>query len=72
MSCPRRLIAALRDGDLITTDVEARRLDVALEPAEIEARLARWSPPEPRYRTGVLAKYARLVTDASQGAVTDG
>ena len=65
-------IAALQDGDLITIDVEARRLEVALEPAEIEARLARWSPPPPRYRTGVLAKYARLVTDASQGAVTDG
>ena len=65
-------IAALRDGDLITIDVESRGLDVALEPAEIEARLARLSPPEPRYGTGVLAKYARLVTDASQGAVTDG
>ncbi len=64
-------IAALRDGDLITIDVETRRLEVALTPHEIAARLADWQPPPPRYTTGVLAKYARLVTDASQGAVTD-
>ncbi len=64
-------IAALRDGDLITIDVETRRLEVALTPDEIAARLADWQPPPPRYTTGVLAKYARLVTDASQGAVTD-
>ena len=65
-------IAALRDGDLITIDVATRRLDVALTPDELAARLADWQAPLPRYRTGVLAKYARLVTDASQGAVTDG
>jgi dihydroxy-acid dehydratase len=65
-------LAALRDGDLITIDVETRRVDVALPPDEIAARLAGWQAPPPRYTTGVLAKYARLVTDASQGAVTDG
>ncbi len=64
-------IAALRDGDQITIDVEQRRLDVALTPDAIAARLVGWQPPPPRYTTGVLAKYARLVTDASQGAVTD-
>ncbi len=64
-------IAALRDGDIITIDVEARRLDVALTADEIELRLAGWRAPAPAYTTGVLAKYARLVGDASQGAVTD-
>ena len=64
-------IAAIRDGDLITIGVEQRRLDVALTPDEIADRLADWQAPPPRYTTGVLAKYARLVTDASHGAVTD-
>ena len=65
-------IAALRDGDLITINVPTRRLEVALSPEVIEARLADWQPRPARYTTGVLAKYARLVTDASHGAVTDG
>jgi dihydroxy-acid dehydratase len=64
-------IAALRDGDLITIDVEARRLDVALTAEEMECRLAGWQAPPPRYTSGVLAKYARLVSDAPRGAVTD-
>jgi len=63
-------IAALHDGDEITFDVDARRLDVALSPAELAARLADWTPPQPHYRSGVFAKYASLVSSASQGAVT--
>jgi len=63
-------IAALRDGDDITFDVDARRLDVALSPAQLATRLAAWTPPQPRYRAGVFAKYASLVSSASQGAVT--
>ncbi len=63
-------IAALRDGDEITLDVEARELRVALSEDELAARLAGWSPPPPRYTWGVLAKYASLVSSASEGAVT--
>ncbi len=63
-------IAAVRDGDIIVIDVEQRRLDVELSADEIAARLAAWSPPAPRYQTGVLAKYARLVSSASTGAIT--
>jgi dihydroxy-acid dehydratase len=63
-------LAALRDGDTITLDVDARRLDVDLTEQEIAARMADWSPPAPRYTTGVLAKYASLVSSASEGAVT--
>jgi dihydroxy-acid dehydratase len=60
-------IALLRDGDIITLDVNARRLDVA---ADLEARRAQWKAPAPNYTTGVMAKYAKLVTSASLGAVT--
>jgi len=63
-------IAALRDGDVITVDVAARRLDVELSDAEIRRRLAAWEPPAPRYASGAMAKYARLVSSASLGAVT--
>jgi dihydroxy-acid dehydratase len=63
-------IAALRDGDEVTIDVEARKLEVALSAAEIERRIAEYEPPEPEYRTGVLAKYARTVSSASDGALT--
>ncbi len=65
-------IALLRDGDPITIDGDAHTLSVALSEAELEARRARWRAPEPRVRRGVLAKYARLVTGADRGAVTDG
>ena len=64
-------IAAVHEGDTIIIDVENRRLDVDLSEAQIQQRLASWSAPPPRYTSGVLAKYARLVTDASRGAVTD-
>jgi dihydroxy-acid dehydratase len=60
-------IALLRDGDRITLDVEARTIDTD---ADLEARRAAFRPKEPRYRTGVLAKYAKLVGSASRGAVT--
>ena len=63
-------IAALRDGDVITIDVAKRRLDVELGEEQLRERMVGWQPPAPRYTDGVLAKYARLVTDASQGAVT--
>jgi dihydroxy-acid dehydratase len=63
-------IAVVRDGDVITIDVDARRLDVDLDDAEIARRLAGWTPPAPRASSGVLAKYARSVSSASRGAVT--
>jgi dihydroxy-acid dehydratase len=64
-------IAALRDGDTVTFDVENRTLSVDLPSEELEARLREWREPEPRYSTGVMAKYAALVSSASEGAVTD-
>jgi len=63
-------LACLRDGDEITIDVAARRLDVALSEAEISERLRSWRPPPPKYTSGVFAKYAALVSSASRGAVT--
>ena len=64
-------IALVRDGDTIVFDIEARRLDVVISEAELNTRLGQWSPPSPRYTTGVMAKYAKLVSSASQGAVTN-
>jgi dihydroxy-acid dehydratase len=63
-------IAALREGDTVVLDVAARVLNVELTNSEISARLAAWIAPPPRYQTGVLAKYARLVSSASIGAIT--
>lgn len=63
-------IAALRNGDMVVFDVEARRLDVELTDEELRTRLSQWTPPKPRYTSGVMAKYARLVSSASEGAVT--
>jgi dihydroxy-acid dehydratase len=62
-------LAALQDGDVVTVDVEGRELRVELSDDELAARLAAVAPPEPRYTTGVLARYARLVSSASEGAV---
>jgi dihydroxy-acid dehydratase len=62
-------IAALRDGDTVELDVEGRRLQVALSDDEIAARLADITPPPPRYTKGVLARYAKYVSSASEGAV---
>ncbi|NJD10421.1 MAG: dihydroxy-acid dehydratase [Gemmatimonadetes bacterium] len=63
-------IAAVREGDVIVFDIPNRRLDLEVPAAELAHRLAAWSPPAPAYRTGVMAKYARLVGSASEGAVT--
>jgi len=63
-------IAALRTGDMVNIDVRKRRLDVELPAPEIKKRLAKWKAPRPRYTTGVFAKYAKMVSDASAGAVT--
>jgi dihydroxy-acid dehydratase len=63
-------IALVRDGDQIVIDAANRRLDLLVEEAELDRRRAAWSAPEPRYATGALAKYARLVGSASRGAVT--
>jgi len=63
-------IAAVREGDEITLDVEARRIDVALSDEEIAKRVAEYRSPEPLYTRGVMAKYAATVSSASQGAVT--
>jgi dihydroxy-acid dehydratase len=63
-------IAALEDGDVVVFDVEKRTLGVELDAATIRDRLARWSPPAPRYAAGVMAKYVRLVGSAAAGAVT--
>jgi dihydroxy-acid dehydratase len=63
-------IAALRDGDEVTIDIGARRLEASLSDAEIEQRLAAYRPPEPAFRSGVMAKYAATVSSASLGAVT--
>jgi dihydroxy-acid dehydratase len=63
-------IAALRDGDTIEIDVDGRELRVLLSEDEIAERLRAWTPPPPRYESGVFAKYAALVASASEGAIT--
>jgi dihydroxy-acid dehydratase len=63
-------IAALRDGDEVTIDVDARTLEAALSAEEIERRVASYEPPPPAHETGVLAKYANSVGSASEGAIT--
>ncbi len=63
-------IAAVRDGDTIVFDVDARRLDVEISEEEMDKRLREWKAPAPRYASGVMAKYAKLVSSAAEGAVT--
>ncbi|MET0927608.1 MAG: dihydroxy-acid dehydratase [Solirubrobacterales bacterium] len=63
-------IAALREGDELTIDVEARKLEVALSDERIAERVAAYEPPEPAYDSGVFYKYARTVGSASHGAIT--
>jgi dihydroxy-acid dehydratase len=63
-------LAALEEGDTVAIDVESGELRVELSADELTERLARWRPPAPRYESGVLAKYAALVSSASEGAVT--
>jgi dihydroxy-acid dehydratase len=63
-------IALVAEGDQIVVDVDARRLDLDVPPVELERRAAEWIKPELRYTSGVMAKYASLVSSASEGAVT--
>ncbi|MDQ3815900.1 MAG: dihydroxy-acid dehydratase [Armatimonadota bacterium] len=64
-------LAIVKTGDPITIDAEKRQLNLDLPAEEIKQRLAKWKAPKPRYTRGVLAKYAKLVNSAAQGAVTD-
>jgi len=64
-------IAAVSDGDLVEFDIEQRTLSVALDAQEIGRRIAARQPPPPRYPSGVLARYARLVSSAAIGAVLE-
>ena len=63
-------VALVRDGDLIRVDIASQTLDLLVDPAELEARRKDWAPLPPRYTRGVLAKYAKLVHSASEGAIT--
>jgi dihydroxy-acid dehydratase len=63
-------IAALREGDMITIDIEQRRLDAELSNETIAQRMAEWREPAPHYTSGVFAKYMALVSSADQGAIT--
>src|SRR5690242_13841542 len=63
-------ISVVREGDPITIDADAGVINIEIAPAEIKRRLAAWTPPAPRYTTGVFAKYCALVSSASEGAVT--
>jgi dihydroxy-acid dehydratase len=64
-------IAAVRDGDIVVFDINARQLNLEISADEMAARLKDWQPPEPRYRRGVMAKYANGVSSAAYGAVTN-
>ena len=57
-------------GDVVRFDIEKRELQIEVSDEEIQARLAEWCPPAPRFENGVMAKYAKLVTSAAMGAVT--
>jgi len=63
-------IAAVREGDVITVDIDNRTLSVALSDEEIAERIAAYQSPEPPFTRGVMAKYAATVSSAAQGAVT--
>jgi dihydroxy-acid dehydratase len=64
-------LAIVKNGDTISIDAETRELKLHLNEHEINRRLDKWQQPAPRYTRGVLAKYAKLVSSASEGAVTD-
>jgi dihydroxy-acid dehydratase len=64
-------IALVRDGDPVRLDLRTRTLDLLVDPDELDRRRGSWTPPPPRYRTGVLAKYAKLVGSAASGAVCE-
>ena len=64
-------IAIVQEGDTILFDEQNRKLQLEVSDEEIQTRLAAWKPPEPKFKRGVMAKYARLVSSAAQGAVTN-
>ena len=64
-------IALIQDGDTITIDAEAKSIDVQIDDAELDKRRSAWKQPAPYATRGTLAKYAKLVSSASEGAVTD-
>ena len=70
-ACAGGPLAIVKNGDSITIDARARRLTLDVPASEIKNRLKKWKAPKPRHTRGVLAKYARLVSSASTGAVTD-
>jgi dihydroxy-acid dehydratase len=61
----------VEDGDKIVIDIPNRRLDLQIPESEMKERLSKWSPPEPKIKTGYLARYSKLVTSANTGAVLD-
>jgi dihydroxy-acid dehydratase len=63
-------IAGLQEGDVITIDVTAKKIAVQLDEVTLQRRIGQWKSPQPRYKTGVFAKYAALVSSAAAGAVT--
>jgi dihydroxy-acid dehydratase len=63
-------LAVVKNGDVIAIDAKKKTIAVELSAAEIKRRFSRWKAPAPRYKTGVLSKYAKLVGSASEGAVT--
>ncbi|MBQ9456686.1 MAG: dihydroxy-acid dehydratase, partial [Thermoguttaceae bacterium] len=62
-------IGLLKDGDVITVDIPARKISVALSDEELAERKKNWKKPEPRFKTGWMARYAALATSADTGAV---
>jgi dihydroxy-acid dehydratase len=64
-------IAFVADGDRIVIDARAHTIEIEVDAAELRRRRENWKPPEPRYPTGFLAKYARLATGAERGAITN-
>jgi dihydroxy-acid dehydratase len=63
-------IAVVREGDQITIDAGRNAIDLEIDASELQRRLAEWKAPAPRYTTGIFAKYWKLVSSASEGAVT--
>jgi dihydroxy-acid dehydratase len=65
-------IALVQEGDMVTVDADAKELNLEVDASVLAERRARWTPPAPNYTTGVMAKYAALVSSASEGAITSG
>ncbi|HGE70901.1 TPA: dihydroxy-acid dehydratase, partial [Candidatus Poribacteria bacterium] len=63
------LIAIVQDGDKISIDIPNRRLDLLVSDEEIKNRLSKWTPPEPKIKTGYLSRYGKLVKSAGTGAI---